>query len=143
MEAWPQILLPYGLSPLHYRMQMTGEKFAVLPIGCKRWHAPSLKELSQLSSISMSNSIASTMHVATGKSSKKTPRDTQGKRKHREKEKEKNGVKTRAKKRSDNTTPANTENEWTMERDQLPDSEGEDEDEDAGMTDANRYVVPS
>jgi len=91
----------------------------------------------------MSNSIASKMRVATGKSSKKTTRDTQKKRKHREKEKEKNDVKTRAKKRSGNTTPANTENEWTTDCDQLPYSEGDDEDEDAGMTDANRYFVPS
>jgi hypothetical protein len=68
---------------------MTGEKFAVLPLGCKNWYTPSMKDLSQLSSINMSDSTANKMRFATRKSSRKTPRDMQRKRKHREKENDK------------------------------------------------------
>lgn len=98
-----------------------------------------MKDLSQLSSINMSDSTVNTMRVATRKSSRKTPRDTQRKRKHREKEKAKDGVKTRAKKKRANTASANMGNVWTADRDQLPDSE----DEDARMAGADQYVVPS
>jgi hypothetical protein len=145
MEAWPQIILPYGLSPLHCRVQTTGEKFAVLPLGCKKWYTLSMKDLSQLSSINMSNSTANNMRFVTRKSSRKTPRDMQRKRKHREKEQEKenenDGVKTRAKKKRANTAPANMGDGWTVDRDQLPDSEYDDE--DARMAGADQYVVPS
>jgi hypothetical protein len=106
-----------------------------------------MKDLSQLSSINMSDSPANNMRFATRKSSGKTPRVMQRKRKHREKENEKekekenDGVKTRAKKKRANTAPANMGNGWTVGHDQLPDSE--DDDEDARMAGADQYVVPS
>ena len=89
----------------------------------------------------MSESTANTMRVATMKSSRKTSRDTQRKLKHCEKEKAKDGVKTRAKKKKANAAPANMGKGWIVDRDQLPDSE--DDDEDARMAGASQYVVPS
>ncbi|KAF2713201.1 hypothetical protein K504DRAFT_133291 [Pleomassaria siparia CBS 279.74] len=45
MYVWGQILLPYGLSPLHHYIQSTGQHVAV-PLGSQRWHTPSLRQLS-------------------------------------------------------------------------------------------------
>ncbi|KAF2796996.1 hypothetical protein K505DRAFT_415376 [Melanomma pulvis-pyrius CBS 109.77] len=62
MDAWIPILLPYGLSPLHHHIKLTGERVAIPPLGSKRWITPSLK---QLSSSSLTNGLSRTVSRAT------------------------------------------------------------------------------